>query len=228
MNRMKPIAAAALLPALLLCGHANADLVGVLEVSNDSGFSESLYVQGVESSTSTVTWAEQLIGENFLVAITMIGQPDGPSLGTVVQATNSSGAPMQLSIDFTMPMNPMAGGSVSWMGSLAASLNGTGVLLHTVLDTAVWNASIGNDLIGTLFDAPFQLQTDGTGSATATDTGSGNLDWSGGDTLRVQFAFTLDSGASVMFNGGFGVIPGPGALALLGCAPFVRRRKRSC
>ena len=70
MIRMKRIAPAALLPALLLCGHANADLIGVLEVSNDSGFSESLYVQGVESSASTVTWAEQLIGENFLVAIT--------------------------------------------------------------------------------------------------------------------------------------------------------------
>lgn len=226
MIRMTQIATTALLPAVLWCGHAKADLVAVLDVSTDTGFSQSLSVQGTASSATTITWAEQLVGENFLVAITMMGQLDGPSLGTVVQATNSSDAPMQMSIGFTMPMNAMAGGSVYWMGSLAASLNGTDVLLDTVLNTAIWSASIGDDLVGTLFEAPFQLAVDGTGSVTATDTGAGQLDWFGGDTLSVQFAFTLDSGASVMFNGGFGVIPGPSPLALLGICPFIGRRRR--
>ncbi|MBT5382513.1 MAG: hypothetical protein HOL13_06710, partial [Phycisphaerae bacterium] len=111
----------------------HADLVGVLDVTTGSGFSQTISIDGTETGQGMVAWSEQILTEDFLVAITMVGDPTAPSLGTVVQATNSSGAPMQLSIDFTMPMNPMAGGSVSWMGSLAASLNGTDVLLDTVL-----------------------------------------------------------------------------------------------
>jgi hypothetical protein len=95
------------------------------------------------------------------------------------------------------------------------------------LDTALWSGSIGDAPLGSLFDAPFQLAVDGTGSNNAVDSGEGSLTWSGGDTLAVHFEFSLGSGGTVMFNGGVGVIPAPGGLVLLGMAAPLRRRRRT-
>ncbi|MDP6312170.1 MAG: hypothetical protein QF781_08435 [Phycisphaerales bacterium] len=204
----------------------HADLVGVLDVTTGSGFSQTISIDGTETGQGMVAWSEQILTEDFLVAITMVGDPTAPSLGTVVQATNSSNAPMHMAIDFTMPITAMDGGSIYWMGSLAASLNGTDVLLESVFDTAVWTASLGDDTLGSLFHAPFELAVDGTGSNNAMDSGEGAVTWSGGDTLAVHFEYSLDSGATVMFNGGVGVIPAPGGLALLGIAAARRRRRQ--
>ena len=217
----------ALCAAALCATVARADLVGVLNVTTDSGFSQSVSIDGTETGQGMVTWSEQILTGDFLVAITMVGDPSGPSLGTVVQATNSSAAPMHMAIDFTMPITTMGGGSIYWVGSLAASLNGTDVLLESVLDTALWSGSIGDAPLGSLFDAPFQLAVDGTGSNNAVDSGEGSLTWSGGDTLAVHFEFSLGSGGTVMFNGGVGVIPAPGGLVLLGMAAPLRRRRRT-
>jgi len=215
--------------AVAMCATASqADLVGVLDITTGTGFTQSISIDGTQVAPDAVLWSTQLITDEFSVAVTMVGNPDAPTLGTVVQATNSSGDAMQMTVDFTIPIAPMSGGEAFWAGSLAASLDGTDVLLESILDTAIWTASIGNDSVGTLFDAPFQLAVVGTGSNNAMDSGSGSFMWSGGDTLAVHFSFALDSGASVMFNGGFGVIPGPGTLALLGLCPFMRRRRRTC
>ena len=204
----------------------HADLVGVLDVTTGSGFSQTISIDGTETGQGMVAWSEQILTEDFLVAITMVGDPTAPSLGTVVQATNSSSTSMHMAIDFTMPITAMDGGSIYWMGSLAASLNGTDVLLESVFDTAVWTASLGDDTLGSLFHAPFELAVDGTGSNNAMDSGEGAVTWSGGDTLAVHFEYSLDSGATVMFNGGVGVIPAPGGLALLGIAAARRRRRQ--
>jgi len=228
MTSETPTRLALLGTAALLCATAaHADLVAVLDVTTDSGFSQSITIDGTDTGQGTVAWSEQVLNEEFLVAITMVGDPSGPSLGTVVQATNSSSGPMHMAIDFTMPITTMGGGSIYWMGSLAASLNGTDVLLESVLDTAVWSGSLGDETLGSLFDAPFQLAVDGTGSSNAMDSGEGSVNWSGGDTLAVHFEFLLGTGGTVMFNGGVGVIPAPGGLALLGLAAPLRRRRRS-
>ena len=206
---------------------SQADLVGILDVTTDTGFSQSISIDGTQTGPNNVTWSEQVLNEQFLVAVTMGGDPNGPSLGTVVQATNSTGAPMHMAIGLTMPISSMGGGSIYWVGSLATSLNGTDVLLETVYDTAMWSASLGDSALGSLFEAPFQLAVDGTGSNSAMDSGEGAVSWSGGDTLSVRFEFMLDSSATVMFNGGLGVIPSPGGLALVAIAlPCARRRRR--
>lgn len=227
MNTGTVIRLTALCAAALCATAAHADLVGVLNVTTDSGYSQSVSIDGTETGQGMVTWSEQLLTGEFLVAITMVGDPNGPSLGTVVQATNSSAVPMHMAIDFTMPITTMGGGSIYWVGSLAASLNGTDVLLESVLDTALWSGSIGDAPLGSLFNAPFQLAVDGTGSNNAMDSGDGSLTWSGGDTLAVHFEFSLGSGGTVMFNGGVGVIPAPGGLVLLGMAAPLRRRRRT-
>ncbi|HCV22016.1 MAG TPA: hypothetical protein DGN59_01045 [Candidatus Latescibacteria bacterium] len=213
--------------ALVLCAaSAQAELVGVLDITTDSGFFQTISVDGVPTGSEAITWSEQILNEQFLIAVTMVGNPNSSSLGTVVQATNSSSTSMHMAIDFTMPITAMDGGSIYWMGSLAASLNGTDVLLESVFDTAVWTASLGDDTLGSLFHAPFELAVDGTGSNNAMDSGEGAVTWSGGDTLAVHFEYSLDSGATVMFNGGVGVIPAPGGLALLGIAAARRRRRQ--
>ncbi len=217
----------ALFAAALCVAPVTAELVGVLDVTTDAGFSQSISIDGTPAGPDTVAWSGQVLTEQFLVAITMVGDPNGPSLGTVVQATNTSSAATEMAIDFTMPITAMGGGSIYWLGSLAASLNGTDVLLESVLDTAVWSASLGDETLGSLFQAPFELAVDGTGSSSAMDSGEGAATWAGGDTLAVHFEFSLDAGATVMFNGGVGVIPAPGGLALLGMAARLRRRRRA-
>jgi hypothetical protein len=223
---LKALSTSTTILTALYATSAHAELVGILDVTTDSGFSQSLSIDGAEAGQNTVAWAGQMLTEQFLVAITMVGDPNGPSLGTVVQASNSSSAATHLAIDFTMPITAMGGGSIYWIGSVAASLNGTDVLLESVLDTAVWSASLGDETLGSLFQAPFELAVDGTGSNSAMDSGEGSATWSGGDTLAVHFEFSLDAGATVMFNGGVGVIPAPGGLALLAIAAPRRRRRR--
>jgi hypothetical protein len=214
--------------AIALCtASTEAELVGVLDITTDSGFSQSISLDGVPSGSEVITWSEQILNEQFLIAVTMVGIPNSSSLGTVVQATNSSNTPTRMAIDFTMPITATGGGSIYWMGALAASLNGTDVLLESIFDTAVWTASLGDDTLGSLFDAPFELAVEGTGSNNAMDFGGGAVTWSGGDTLSVHFEYSLDSGATVMFNGGVGVIiPAPGVLALLSIAAARRRRRQ--
>jgi hypothetical protein len=204
--------------------YAAAGLIGTLDIATDTGYSGSWEIDGTSLPGDAWYWSHQVAEPGFSAAITMMGEPAAPSLGTSAQIVNGSNEAIEMSIDFTMPIE-LLGGLVEWSGSQAVTLNGTDVSLSSILDNAVWSADLGGETFLTLLEAPFELSVDGSGSNAASDSASGTLSLVGADTLSVHYLFSIDAGASAVFNGGVGFIPAPSTLAVL-CLAFGHRRRR--
>jgi hypothetical protein len=214
-----------------LASVSQAGLVSTLSVSTDTGYDEAFEIAGSPLPGDAWFWTSQIATSEFTASISMMGEPGTPSLGTSLQVVNGTTESMEMSIDFIMPIDMLANGELEWYGSQAASLNGTDVILASLLDVSVWSASLGEDAFAMLLDAPFELQVNGTGSNATSDSSSGTLTWAGGETLSVHYLFELSGGASVQFNGGVGLLQVPAApsLALLLAAGLAgRTRRRGC
>jgi len=207
---------------------SQASLIGTLSVGTDTGYGETFEIVGSPLPGDAWFWTSQIATSEFTASISMMGEPGTPSLGTSLQVVNGTTESMEMSIDFTMPIDMLVNGELEWYGSQAATLNGTDVILTSVLDASVWSASLGEDTFAMLLDAPFELQVNGTGSNAASDSSSGTLTWAGGETLSVHYLFELSGGASVQFNGGVGLlqVPATPSMALLLAAGIVGRTRR--
>jgi len=203
---------------------ASAGLLSDLEIATSTGYSEAWQIDGTALPNGSWYWTQQVAESGFSASVTMMGEPAAPSLGTSAQVVNGSNEAIELSIDFTMPIE-LLGGLVGWSGSQAVTLNGTDVSLESILDDAVWSADIGGENFLNLLEAPFELTVDGSGSNAASDSASGTLSLVGADTLAVHYQFSIDAGASAVFNGGVGLIPAPSTLAILLLAAGPRRRR---
>ncbi len=216
---------AALLAVGVLAVPAQASLAGTLEIGTNTGYSHAWELEGASLPNGAWYWTHQVAESNFSASVTMMGDPTAPSLGTSAQVTNGGSDAIEMSIDFTMPIE-LLGGLVGWSGSQAVTLNGTDVSLESILDNAVWSADLGGEVFLTLLEAPFELTVNGGGSNVASDTASGSLSLVGADTLAVHYLFSIDAGASAVFNGGVGFIPAPSTLAIVLAITGPRRRRR--
>ena len=152
---------------------SQASLVGTLSVGTDTGYGETFEVVGSPLPGDAWFWTSQIATSEFTASISMMGEPGTPSLGTSLQVVNGTTESMEMSVDFIMPIDLLVNGELEWSGSQAATLNGTDVILASVLDASVWSASLGEDTFAMLLDAPFELQVNGTGSNAASDSSSG-------------------------------------------------------
>jgi hypothetical protein len=225
MNAKSIILAASTAIALICSDSARAEYVGVLNITTSEGLQWSTSLTSEEALDGGQFWSAQVIDGSTSIAASMYGFPGEAALGTVVQATNSSNASVDFDISFTMPLVAALTGPRSWNGAMSASVSGEGALLTSVLDLSIFEAIAGADALGSMFAAPFELATNGDGTAASSEESSGVLVLQGSDSLQAHWQFQLGAGTTVMFNGGFGVIPAPGSMALFACALAITRRR---
>ncbi len=204
---------------------AVADYSGVFNVTTSDGFAWTTSLESQETLDGGEFWSAQIIDSGVSISASMYGSPEDASLGTVLQASNQTADNLDLDITFTMPLAVSLTGPNSWHGSMAASISGENALLASVLNLSVFEAIAGAESLGAMFAAPFELSSTGGGTAAASDSSSGAVILTFADSLQAHWQFELGAGTTVMFNGGFGVIPAPGAMALFACAMVTFRRR---
>lgn len=102
----------------------------------------------------------------------------------------------------------------------------------SAIGSPIWNYRINNSDAASLFDPPFQLGgSNGPSTISASNTalnGSQTGPYIGAvvTSIGIRLDFDLSPGERVTFNGALGIIPAPGALALLGLAGLVGRPRR--
>jgi len=140
------------------------------------------------------------------------------------------------SIMVTLPISPLAVGT---------SFFGNGGMTLTIDDSPnnfpgelksvggpMWNYRVNGSDVASLFPSGFVL---GGSDGPTTASTSGNLSAAQTaplvgmtpTTLGIRLDFDLTPGERVTFNGVFGFVPTPGALALLGLAGLTSRRRRN-
>jgi hypothetical protein len=170
-----------------------------------------------------------------------VGAATGAKINSVFTITNSLaeviGNPaanhLHFSILITMPVVPTGAGTM-WFGSSTITMNGNGSNpgeLNAV-GGPVWNAVVdGSDEAGLFLPAgnPI-LSVPGSGTDNANGTlAAGDLAGLVGVTpteIGIRLDFDLTPGETVNFTGVFGLIPSPGALAMLAVAGLAGRGRR--
>ncbi|MFK7960022.1 MAG: hypothetical protein AB8G96_05795 [Phycisphaerales bacterium] len=149
----------------------------------------------------------------------------GAFLGTGFTVTNNTDGDLDFSLTLSLDIDPAALPETDYAGSVGYTLNGIDGSLTT--DTSLYAVFIGDTLIDTLFDAPFELSFDGVGTESVSENLAGGMNGPA-ETISIVMEFTLSSGDSLTTTGAFGItaVPAPGALALLGAAGLVGRRRR--
>lgn len=206
-------------------GVAVAGYSGILNVTTSTGLEWTTTLDSEATLDGGEYWSADIVDDGISVSASMYGSPEDASLGTVLQASNQTAEAMAYDISFTMPLVESLTGPRSWQGSMAASISGENALLTSVMDLSIFEALAGADSLGSMFAAPFELGATGGSTAAGSESAGGAVILTFADSLQAHWQFELGAGTSVMFNGGFGVIPAPGSLVLFACALVVSRRR---
>jgi hypothetical protein len=137
---------------------------------------------------------------------------------------------------FTFVRSVPSIGSVStdlrMTGSVTATLtdmNGNGASIKSSAATPVYTAFIGESVVKTLWDAPyeFKVTTPFGGATTPTTTFDDLVPVGATGDYRVQIDFTLSAGDVASVVGTFDIVPAPGAgVILLTAGGFLGARRR--
>lgn len=149
--------------------------------------------------------------------------------------TNTLGSSQDFEITLSLPVTANGTMMTMYGGSIAGSVLGDagGGTFDTIGTDAVWTASSNGGFIAELLSAPISVSTGAfetmmVGSASfgepIPNAMGPNLD----STLDITLRFTLGAGDSAAFTSVLvaEVVPAPGAIALLGAAGLVSRRRR--
>ena len=216
----------ALALSMLAAGTASAETYGLLDISSSTGFFDTINVAGIDVTEDGVLFSHQVADDDFTVAANYLGEPSNGVLGGSLQVANASANDIEFVIGFVMPLDDFEPGFVNWAASVTAALTGIDGTVRSLAGEPIWAASVGGTLLGTMLLDPFELTTTGLGTTAAEEWLSGSLDWNGGDTMTIRYAFSLSAGDSVVFGGARGFVPAPGAVALLGLAVITGHRRR--
>jgi len=154
---------------------------------------------------------------------------DGVNLNSVFTVQNTHTSNLQFSILVsidTLPADAIAYG-VGATNNLT-SLTGENVTLSSTNEfgagAPIWSFLVDGSPIHSLYPAPYSLST----STTQADTPADGFGLMSGvpSSIGIRLVFELSPGAEVLFNGTFQYVPTPGALALLGLAGVIGRRRR--
>jgi len=169
------------------------------------------------------------------------GGSTGAKIGSVFTVTNNlpdvadpNANHLYFSIMVTMPVLP-SGNPTTFFGNGGMTLTSPGSQFGapgqiTAIGNPIWNFMANGADVASLFGPGFNLGLTGAGtnstSANLSAAQTAPLAGMHPTTLGVRLDFDLTPGETVTFNGVFGLIPGPGSLALLGLAGLVSRRRR--
>ncbi|MCI0364892.1 MAG: hypothetical protein L0Y44_08785 [Phycisphaerales bacterium] len=154
---------------------------------------------------------------------------DAGILGAGFTVTNNLATNLQFSILITFDLGPST--ALSYTANAAMTLNpgaSDGTLSTTDAfgaDLAMWTYSVNGSDFATLFNADYTLSANGV-----TNSDSAAIPATPISTvitqLGIRLVFDLSPGEIANFTGNFQFIPAPGALALLGLAGIMGRRRR--
>jgi uncharacterized protein (TIGR03382 family) len=153
---------------------------------------------------------------------------DGVNLNSVFTVQNTHTSNLQFSILISMDVLPANASfyAIAGTNNLESLTAGNVTLSSTNAFGAglpIWSFLVDGGTHDTLFPAPYSLSTSGTQAQSADDLGpmAGTP-----SNIGIRLVFDLSPGAEINFNGTFQYIPTPGALALLGLAGVIGRRRR--
>lgn len=175
-------------------------------------------------------------GGNWLLSWNFNASNTGPQVFTagnyVIQNLSSEAITFEITVSL-----PTALAGTPWLygGSVSGGLTTQGAGEISSLGSALWTASSGANVIGTLFDDPF--------SVARTEAGSSSLGFESfgdpipslpgpdlGSDLSITLKFVLSGNSSASFTSVFvALVPAPGAVALLGLGGLLgaSRRRRA-
>lgn len=180
---------------------------------------------GQASATNIADTGHQ-IGWDLLV------NPDPFIIANLVY-TNTSGATQVVGVEVVLPIgmampSTLIGGSVS--GSVTDG-NGNGATLASFAGGSVYSAIVDGSATAASLLTGFSVSTGNYGSALIGPASFGTPIPSQpygaiNTSMAIRYEFTLTAGDSVSLAGSFVAVPTPGAVALLGLAGLVARRRR--
>lgn len=171
------------------------------------------------------------LGWNFNASNNLGGTKAFTSGNYVVQ--NLSDQEIVFELTISLPVALL--GSTVYGGSIAGGLTTTGPGYISSLEGPLWSGSSGANLIGSLFNAPFNVVRTAAGSSSLGSDSFGNPipSFAGPDLasdLKVTLSFILGANSSASFTSVFvAAVPAPGAAALIGLAGLagLGRRRRA-
>lgn len=209
----------------------NFDVDGNLFVANPTGTGTFGVYNFAGSTTGFVT--DYHAGWNFNATNSVESGPLEFLSGNFT-FTNLTGSAQVYDVLVTLATTPDGPSSLVG-GSVAGGLTGDagGGSFATIGSAPVWTAFVGATQVGALLSGPFSVLAPAFGS---TPIGSGafgtpipsQVGPALGTSLSINFQFELGAGDQASFTSVFvlNVVPAPSALALLGLAGFVGRRRR--
>jgi len=173
-----------------------------------------------------------ILGGGVTLSFTLSGDPD-PQISGNLAVSNPALPVVSVVLIITLPIAPALPGLTSMLGSAAVGFttDAGGGTLGALPGTPVWQGLIdGTPVAGTsLLTGAFPLSLPGIGS-TGTSGNFGIPVMLGGPpalaSIGIKIAFSLTQFDQASLTSTFRVIPGPGALALLGIGALGLRRRR--
>ncbi len=242
----RSVAVAAICAAVAAPAIAGAPPMSLNITAGSSSVNESLVPSSVSSGVGIYGGSFSSAGSwnvncnfNAFSEITSVGSTvtgaQAWHQGTI-SISNLSQSEVTYVVSLSLPTNvtqPMTGAFQAQVsGSLIA--NPGGGRLRTVAPQALWTATTGSTVVGTLFQDPFEVARTSAGATTigTRSFGSGTPVTTAvfGDAVTMTLVFTLTAGDTASFStslSGVGaVVPAPSALALVGLAGLGMRRRR--
>ena len=200
-----------------------------LQVSN--GFNQMASPIGTPTGGDVYNFQGSLGDSDFALdydfdADALVSDPDGAFLGSGFTLENLSDQTLEFTLTMTMDLANSAGPMPDYGGSSSFTITGFDGMLSS-LGGPIWTAYADGNEVGNGFGDPYTLATPvGGGSNSDSANVFGQLPSPVNNTLTVSYHFSLTGNTLLTHTGSFGVIPAPGAFALLGVAGLAARRRR--
>lgn len=211
----------------------------VLEVDwTVDGSAEETTLTGEGLGAGIYLYSASSVGDGFEINWSFTVTDNGASGGFEILAsalgfTNTSVEDSNFEIAVSLPVT-LDPGLAFYGGSIGGSLTGDdgGGYLGNMGDSALYNAFVDGEQIASLVDAPFELTTDPFGSADVVAEAFGDpipslVAFAAQEAMSIELNFILGAGDSFAVTSNYvAQVPAPGALALLGIAGGLNRRRR--
>jgi hypothetical protein len=210
-------------------GPAQAVPLVEMTIQVSDGFDDTFNPDGSDVGGGVFNFQGQQGNDNWLIQWDFNAVPNpigGATIGSDYEINNFSDETLNFLILVTLPLSGPTLDPTDYAGSAGFTLSGIDGELATVgPGNSLWEAWADGSEVASLWDDPFSLSFDGEGSQAISDNIDPGVIGSTSE-IGIRVNFSLTPGDSVTVTGVFGVIPAPGALALLGIAGLAGSRRR--
>lgn len=169
-------------------------------------------------------------GSGINLSWNLAADPD-PELSGNIALFNNTLAPIDVFVQIILPVNVVLPSSlINGSAALGMTSDGSGGSIATVAGVDLWRAFIDGNEVASLFQDSYDLTNPGFGSVGDNEDFGSPVPLPGpalNNTIAIEMRFTLTPIDQASLTSVFVVVPGPGALLVLGLGmAFIRRRRR--